>query len=283
MANYLDSMLNGVLNDAAAYADAYNNGSNRKTLKALKSKATEAVKEYNLALSRSYYRQLAKQGEPVKAAIRSLYVPGTKRLQFKTDDEDRMVAILRDDKTYEVSLPMMQATIGAGAFNDAKWFNKAEKLASLMANVLNDRTIQSSLFKYDIAQASHDFNFGDGVDPYSNEGVITALQEVFDAILFIPDEDHAERNLIHTHMKVDKAGQYNSVEWEYIKHSMIGNGGVGQLVVQNTGKFTGYILHCMHLNMTNGDYGIEVEGKYVMPTKDDFNDPVEAPAETAEA
>lgn len=272
----IEMLMNEVINATSAYAKAYNEGEKAKKLKALKKAATDAVNEYNLALSWDTYRRWAAEGEAVKTALRTLYVPGAIKAQYKTDDDDYMTVVIKDLTTYEVSLPQMQACLGAGVFSDPAWFNYAEKLAFLTANALNERLNDSALFKYNIAEASRTFQFPDGCDPLSESGVVHALQKCMDAILFLPSPDSAEENLIKTRDKVDSHGHTYSVEWQYIRESMTANGGVGKVTVCNTGRFTSYILHVMHVILTNGTIGLESDGDFEMPKAEA---PAEAPAD----
>ena len=82
--------------------------------------------KFNFALAKATYRQWAAEGDPIRTAVRSLYVPGTKKFKFKADDEDYMTVTITDSQ-YEVNLPMMQAVLGAGVFHDPAWFSKCEK------------------------------------------------------------------------------------------------------------------------------------------------------------
>lgn len=266
---------------ASNYAKAYNNKEKKSTLKALKKMANEACNTYNLELSKATYRQWAKEGDAVKTAIRSLYVPNAQRLSFKTDDDDYMTVVLSDTQ-YEVNLPQMQATLGAGVFADSDWFNKCEKLAFIVANALNEHLNDSAMFNFNIAEASKEFSFPKGIDPLSDEGVVHALQCVFDSILFIPEnggengkskskKKNAGENLIKTRVKEDKRGVKYSVEWQYIRESMTQNGGVGVVTVCNTGKFTSYILHAMHLILTSGNIRLACDGDYTMPETETDN------------
>lgn len=263
MAN-LNEMMENVTAKAIAYVKAYNDGKKKSELKALKTAATNAVNEYNLELSKATYRRWAKEGDAVKTAIRVLYIPGARSIKYKTDDENYMTCIL-SDANFEVNLPQMQATLGTKAFADPKWFNKCEKLAYIVANAINEHMGNSAMFNYGIEDASKEFSFPEGMNPLDDEGVVYALQSVFDAILFIEDEDAPGNNLIKTRIKKDSRGNAFSVEWQYIRESMTANSGVGKVAVCNTGRFTSYILHAMHVILTSGDIGFESTGDFVMP------------------
>lgn len=256
----METMLNEVTNKAAAYAKAYNDGGKKKSeLKALRKAATGELDRYNLELSRETYRQWAVEGAPVYTAIRTRVIPGAKKLQFKTDDEDYMTVIIAENTEYEVNLPMMQATIGADAFSDPKWFNKAERLAFLIATHLNEHMGNAASFQYAINKASAEFSFPEGIDPLTDDGVVYALQCVFDAILFIDDSTGTGKNLIHTTLQQDNRGEYYAKEWQVIRESMTRAAGVNKVEICNTGKFTSYILNAMHGILTNGSFGLIAE------------------------
>lgn len=285
MAN-LKLLMDSVMEKAGAYAKAYNEHQKKPVLKALKKSATDAVNGYNLELSKATYRQWAKEGDPIKTAIRTLYIPGAKKLKFKVDDEDYMTVIADDFNDYEVNLPMMQATIGASAFTNPGWFAQCQKLMFLVSNTLNEHFNDSPMFKLSIDDAAKAFEFPDGIDPLSDEGVVHALQMVYDSILLIPDPDSGE-NVIKTRLKQDKHGKFYSTEWDYIRESMTANGGVGKVDVCDTGKFSSFILHTMHLILTNGTISLGCPDSFVMP-KDDVEGDAgdseggEASKETAE-
>lgn len=266
MSKYLDEMMNGIVEAASAYARAYNDGAKKSELKVLKSAANDACSKYNLELSKATYRQWAKEGDPVKTAIRNLFVPGTKKLSFKTDDENYMTVHILDSQ-FECNLPQMQATLGTGVFNDPKWFAKAEKLAFIVSNHLNQTMNNSPLFKYEVSQAAKDFEF-DGIDPLSEEGVGIALQSVIDAILFIEDPENSGENLIKARMREDESGKY-SPEWNVIYHSMTARDGVNSLKVANTGMFTTLVMEAMNRILTNGTVKFEITGNYEMPKADE--------------
>jgi hypothetical protein len=250
------TLLDKATSRAVNYAKAYNEHKTKKSeLKAMRKLAVEALDDYNLELSKATYKQWAKEGDPVKTAIRSRVIPGALRFQFKTDDDDYMTIVTRD-KVYDVNLPMMQATIGADVFADPCWFNKAEKLAFLVATRLNRFTGNDVNFRYAIKEASKEFDFPAEINPLSDDGVVHALQCVFDSILYIDNPDNPGSNLIHTTLEQDSDGTYYAKEWQVIRESMTRDNGVNSVAICNTSKFTGYILNAMHGVLTNGAFGI---------------------------
>lgn len=267
MAN-LKELMETLEKKATEYAKAYNEHSKKAELRVLKTAVSKAVDAYNLEVSKETYRKWAKEGDPVKTAIRTMFIPGAKSVQFKTDEDEYMTVVIRDLKTYEVNLPMMQATLGAKVFANADWFSRCEKLMFLVSNAINEHFNDSVMFKVSISDAAREFAFPAGVDPLSDDGIVHALQAVFDSILFINDPDNDGSNIIRTRLKQDKRGRYYSTEWDYIRESMTMNAGVAKIQVCNTGKFTSYILHAMHTVMTNGSFDLACDGDFVMPKAD---------------
>lgn len=281
MANtVLEKMAELITKEAATYAKAYNGGKTKKSdLKVLRDKANKAVADYNLQLSKETYRQWAKEGDPVRTAIRSFYIPGAKAIQFKTDDDNYMTVHIKACD-YQVNLPQMQATLGAGVFHDPKWFNKCEKLAWIIANNINDRMGDGANFEYHLSQASKAFKFPDGVDPLSDEGVLVALQEVFDAILFLPDD--SGKNIISLSVRKTEHGETTAKEWEFIHRCMTKHGAMYEVKVCNTGTFTSLVMEAMNGILTHAAFKCSADGSFDMPDPDkDEAKPVKKPAKKA--
>lgn len=260
----VEKLLEEATAKGAEYAKLYNSHSaGKKSLKAARSEAMDAMDKFNFALAKATYRQWAAEGDPIRTAVRSLYVPGTKKFKFKADDEDYMTVTITDSQ-YEVNLPMMQAVLGTDVFHDPAWFSKCEKLCYLVSNVINEHINDMAAFNMTVSEAAQAFDFGD-IDPLTDEGVIAALGQVYDAILFLDNPDAPGTNIIKPVSRTDKRGSVYSREWTYIRESMTANGGVGVVNLCNTGKFTSYILHSMHLCMTNGVIAAAYDGDFKMP------------------
>lgn len=256
MSTTLERMLNDALAKATSYAKAYNEGGKKKSeLSALKKSAMAAMDTYNSVLAKDTYRRWNAEGDPVKTAIRSWTIPNSKKFQFKTDDDNYMTVVVKDAEC-RVNLPMMQVVLGKQIFAQPNWFDKAEKLAFIIATRLNEHISNSAVFKYEIAEASSEFSFPDSINPLSDDGVVYAIQEVFDSILYIDNPDNPGTNLIHTTLKMDADGNYYAKEWTVIRERMTKDGGKNTVAICNTGRFTDLIVEAMNGILTNGDFGI---------------------------
>ena len=232
------------------YVAAYNAGGKKKSeLTALKKAATAACDRYNQEFSKETYRIWAREGDPVKTAIRNPSIKGAKKLRFRTDD-DNVMTLLTDTVEYDVNLPMMQATIGSAVFHDPRWFRKAGTLAKIVANTVNEHLGGSAIFRYGDGELD-DFSF-DGIDPHTDEGVILALQQVFDAIIFLDDGNGD--NIIKADIKVDSNGKKYASAWAYIREAMTKKTGRGVIDVCNDGGFSDLVLDAMHIVLTRGDF-----------------------------
>lgn len=238
--NFYDEMQNAATNYVLAYNE---HNRTKKELKAMKKLATEKVDSYNQELAKETYKSWAAEGNPVEIAIRTRFVPGCLRASFKTNDDDVMT-LKFDHIEFLANLPMMMATLGAGVFADPDWFKKVEKLTWLIAARINKKLCDSAAFVYKIEDASKEFEFPEGVNPLTDDGVVHALQEIFDSILFVPDEDG--QNKIHTTMKTDTDGSVYSPEWECIRESMTKAGYINEVLICNTGKMTEFIANAMY-------------------------------------
>lgn len=257
----LESLLKDVSDKGAAYAKKYNEGGGKKAeMQALKKAASNAVDKYNSALEKETYKAWNDEGDALKTAVRTRYIPGAKRIKYKTDDENYMTIEIDSNDKYEVNLPMMQATIGREAFADPGWFGKCGKLAYLVAEYIAER-LGCGCFEYSMSQAMRDFHFPDGLDPLSDDGVVTALQQVIDSILYIDNPGNPGVNLIKTTLRQDKRGRYYSPEWQHIREAMTARTGIGKIDIVNTGKFTGLVLDAMHLIMTNGNFSVTTDAE----------------------
>lgn len=278
----LETLLQDARNKGAAYAKKYNEGGGKKTeMQALKKAASNAMDKYNSTLEKETYRAWAAEGDAVKSAVRTRYIPGAKRIQYKTDDDNYMTVEINANDKYEANLPMMQATIGSEAFADPGWFNKCGKLAYLVAEYIAER-LGCGCFEYSTSQAMRDFNFPDGLDPLSDDGVVMALQQVIDSILYIDNPANPGKNIISTTLKKDKRDRWYSPEWQHIREAMTARTDIGKINIVNTGKFTGYILDAMHLIATNGDFMVTTDAEKFdedKPAEEQADAPDEAKAE----
>lgn len=253
----LERLLNDAMSKGSAYAKAYNEGGKKKSeLSALKKAAMSAMDTYNSVLAKETYKRWNAEGDPVKTAIRSWIIPNSKKFQFKTDDDNYMTVVVKDAEC-RVNLPMMQVVLGKQIFAKPDWFNKAEKLACIISARLNEHVNNSANWVYDMAdEASKEFSFPDHINPLTDDGVVYAMQEVFDSILWIDNPDNPGTNLIHATLRQDSDGNYYAREWTVIRERMTKDGGKNTISVCNTGRFTDLIVEAMNGILTNGDFGI---------------------------
>ena len=265
----LDTLMQDARNRGAAYAKAYNEGGKKKSeLSALKKAAGAAIDKYNSALEKQTYKQWNDEGDAVKTAVRTRFIPGAKKMQYKTDDDNYMTVEINSNDKYLCNLPMMQTVLGADVFSDSSWFAKCGKLAYLVSNYIAER-LGCGCFEYSTTQAMRDFEFPDGIDPLSDDGVVMALQQVIDAILYIDDPENPGKNLIKTTLAKDKRGRWYSPEWQHIREAMTEAVEMGKINIVNTGKFTKLVLDAMHLIMTNGNFSVTTEAEKFDEPADD--------------
>lgn len=252
--------MNKVMNEAArAYVTAYNDGdSSRKALQALKTKAMEAVKAYNLQLAEDTYLAWNKEGDPVRIAIRQRTVPGAVKAVFRANDDDIM-SVKFSDAELEVSLLQMQAVLGKSVFHEENWFDKVTSLHYLIVDHIYTRMGSSPEFQYGCNPTKW-FSF-EGYDPLSAEGSILALQEVFDSILFIPEDDGS--NMIKMSSFHTPNGDVATKEFVTIRESVSCEGGVNSVAVCNNAKFANLIMRAMHGILTNGSFSLYAVGDNV--------------------
>lgn len=240
-----------------AYVAAYNAHEKKSAQKELKSAAKAAVDEYNDAVCNETYKVWAAEGEPVKTAIRERFVKGCKKMTFKTNDDDVMVMTIVDTEV-KANLPAMHTVIGADKFASPDWFVKTQKLAWLIAGRLNKELGENISFNYQIEDAAKAFAFDDGIKPNTDKGVQVALQQVFDAILFI-DNGKGKNQIAVSTGKLDD-GKVYSPQWTYIREALTRQGkGVGEIVIGNTVKMSELVADAMHNTLTSGRFMLTSE------------------------
>jgi len=248
----LEKLRKDMRDTATAYAAAYNRRESKRNLKPLREAANAALQEYNLELAAETFRRWDKEGEPVKTAIRERYVPHAQKCSFKTNDDDVMTVVF-SDTDYKVNLPMLCKIVGIEKFASPNWFEKVERLAWLLAGSLNKELGDNPMFDYEISEATKAFNFPEEINPHSDEGTLAALQQVFDSILFIPDEKGD--NIIQVKSKTLDNNHVSAKEWASIKNSMTYKGKrPGEVVIGNTGLMTELVADAMHVISTLGDF-----------------------------
>lgn len=249
---------------ANAYVKSYNDGAKRKELKELKKAAAEAIDAYNLENEMTVYKSWAEESNPVQTAIRLRYVPNAKKAKYKIDDDDYMTLEWKPLE-YLADLPMIEYTVGNKWFANKDWFDMAECLAFEAAGRINDRILEDPKFVYEVR--NNEKKFFEGIDFMTDEGFQTALNKVFDAILFIDNPVAPGQNVIKAFMKTNQKGEEVCPYWEVIRDSMTKEGGVSAIEICNTSRFMKYILDAMHTISTNGNLKVKVE-KYNSVLKD---------------
>lgn len=228
----------------AKYVEAANDRENPsvKKMKDLKKAVAAAQDEYNKALEESIYTKWAEEGDPIKTAIRTRTFKG-KRVNFKVTDKN-MCYMEISDKDLNVSLLELERVIGVQHFSSPRWFDMTSNIAWLIASAVNLSIGGGDDFAYEANEAAKEFSFDKAIDLKKESTCICALQQVFDAILLIPEPSKSGKNIIRAEGKA----------WNYIRESMTRKGGIGEIVIGNTGKMSELVLDSMHLALTNGDY-----------------------------
>lgn len=256
----------------ANYVAGYNNHEKRSKLKTLKSTAASAIKEYNSAREMELYREWQAEGDPVRTAVRKLKENKGIRVSYRIDDDTDVMSAKFSDCDIKVSLPMMHYTLGSGVFNSPDWFAKVEKFAFLYADYLS-QSLGTASFEYSIRDISKAFNFPDGADLVTPEGIVKVMQIVFDSILYIENPDVPGTNIITPRSIVTNGYGKQIPAWTYIEHCVTRhddkNGGI---LLSNTGAFSYIILETMHMIMTNAGFKLTAEDEFVIPNKDDAED-----------
>lgn len=264
MANLLDIMKKDYEDKAAAYALVYNqHKSTPKELKALKKTVNEAVNAYNNALAQDTYRKWHREGDAVKTAIRSRIIPKAISVTLKPNDNDFVVIKEKEINTYEVNLPLMQATIGAEAFADPEWYDKCQALAALIASSI--RMSKENKADYIVSDAAKAFKFPEGTNPLDTKSMIAALQIVFDSILYIDNPDNPGTNLIRVRELVDDDNVTYSEGWTTLRESMTKESGESSFSICGPAKFSNLIMRAMHTIFTSREFKCEIDNSYGVP------------------
>lgn len=241
-----------------AYVTGYNaHDKKKKELDPLAKAVKVATDEYNENLATETYKRWNAEGTPVMTAIRLRTVPHALKVRFKVDDEDTMVAVVEEDDKYDVSLPKLQAVIGADKFSYPNWLEVSNDLATLIAAKFEEHIEENPGFSLKMDKVKATFGFPEGMDPRSDEGFIHALQTTIDKILYLPNED-GSGNLIHIEAKTDSNGHIFSKASDVILNSFTGKGSKrSSMFVNGTGRMSGLVADAMHTILTGGEFGLE--------------------------
>ena len=231
---------------AAAYNGRYDTRITELELNALKKATNEAVTNFNAALEKETYKRWDEEGDPVKTALRTFIIPHAIGVTFKTDKVSGMMTVNWKELTdYRISLLNIEAVLGKDRFANEKWFEKVSALAWILAEHIAKRVSPKSIFTYEATEAAKAFSFKDGVDLFSVDGVTAALQEVFDAILFLPSKDDPKKNVIRA----------TDAAWTVINRSMTSHGSKrGSVAIHGIGYMSALVAEMMNVILTNGDF-----------------------------
>lgn len=250
----LSEMFKVLESAAAAYATAMNNREPKKVRDGLKKAMTKAVNDYNVELANETYRAWKAQGDPVKTMVRERYIQHAKSVRVSETDTGDYAAVI-SDKLMKADPYDMAEAIGDDVFAKSTWYQPMERLAFIIAANLNEHLSNSAGFAYGIREATKAFNFPPEVEAESVEAVIIALQQTIDSILFLPDPEKPEQNMIHLTLGQDRHGLPYNREWTVIRESMTRAGkDIGTVDILNTAKMAEYVIDAMHTNLTKGDF-----------------------------
>lgn len=240
----LNRLRSNVDEKVTTYVLAYNgHQTKKKVLNELKKAAANAVDAYNDELAKATYKEWDVMGDAVKTALRERVVRQCLSVTYKVDEDSDVMAASFNSVAIKVKLTVLAETIGKDKFASADWFTKVQRLAWIIAGALNRKLGENPHFCYEVDEATKQFRFPDDIDPHTEEGCITALQQVFDSILFIPDKDG--KNVIGANEKA----------WTCIRESLTKQGSaIGSVAISGTGKMTELVADAMHTVITNGDF-----------------------------
>lgn len=235
---------------AGRVAQAMNEHAAKKELTEVKKAAKNAMDKYNGELAKQTYIKWAETGNAIETAIRTYWLPDAKRVTYKTDEDTNYTTVEISDAKIPVNLPTMHTVLGEDKFASANWFDRCQKLAFIVANALNKNLGDSPAFQYVVTEAARAFNFSEDAKPDSVSSMCKALQNVADAILFIPVEDKKGNTV--NQIKMD------SRAWHFISNAMTREGkGIGAIEVVGTAKMSDLVMQAMNRIITNDKFSVE--------------------------
>ena len=239
----LKELYDGLVQKVADAVEAVNGGKSATEVKAAKKTAKDALAQYNGEVAVACYKKWAEDGNVVETACRVRFIPGIKRINYKTDDKTGVTTGTIADGTAKASLVDILRIVGGRDFHSPDWFDRAQKLAFILANALNEALGKNPAFVYQVEAAAQAFNFADNADPRSTASIVKALQSTVDAIHYVPVKNKKDAEV--NSMKV------TSQHWAYIENCMTAQGkNVGEVCIGNTHKMAELIADVIHLIMT---------------------------------
>lgn len=250
-----------MISSANKYAQALNDGeTDPEVIKVYRKDLNNAVAAYNLELAHYWYRKWNEESNAVLQAITVRFVPDAVTVKVVKDEESGFYfAEENADAEVKISLPDIQHTLGKGVFARADWQDACNRLAYLYASRVNRRLKDEEGFKYKISEAARKFKFSEEYGSvYSSKFFVHALQDVFNFILTIPD-DNGE-NKIRVLIETDDDGIPYSPAWDYATNCFTKQGKeVGKVILGNPYKMAELIMDAMYLSVTDGKYSTETQ------------------------
>lgn len=215
--------------------EAMNGGKPAAETDPLKDKVDAALDAYNASATADAYEAWNAQEKPVEAILRDRFVPGIKRVQFRTDKETGLMTATIKDAETRASLVKYAGECGYGNFAEGRdWWTKVQALAFIMADAFNKELCSNSQFVYEVEKAATLYDFGKDANPASKTSCVKALQACFDSIL--------------------PGVRANSHDVAYIRASMTRNGGVGKIIYGGTHKMADFVADAMHQRLVGEEF-----------------------------
>lgn len=242
----LAQLMEDVTKKAGDCAKAINEGKPQKEIKTLRKAASDAMTKYNEQVAFTVYKEWAEKGDAIQTALRTLYVPGAKKISYKSNASEYTYVEVSDAKI-KINLPEMQTVIGIQHFHEEDWFTKVGSLAWIIANAVNKNLGDNPAFAYRVSEAAKVFRFSDAADITSIKSIVSALQQTADGILFIPTTTKKGKDV--------NAIKMTSASWWYIRESMTKQGKEpGHVDIYGEDKMSELVADAMHVIMTTDKF-----------------------------
>lgn len=234
-------------NKASEYVVAYNSRFENRTsdsmLRDMKSVAQKAVKDYNSTLEHLTYMMWAEEGDMVRTALRTYYIPNAQTVTFPEDKNTGIVSAMFKPVDVRVNLMTAAQVCGNEVFANDRWFDRVQALGNIIADDLHSEINPHSPFHYDVTSAAREFGFKYTDDMTKREKSIAALQQTIDSILFIPTKADPAKNRIGA----------DGPAWSFVRECMTGHGPkTGQVIILPPCRMCELIAEAMHVYITNG-------------------------------
>lgn len=174
--------------EAEAVRDLMNGEASLNEVDAQKEKMNAAVTNYNKFAAEEAYRKWAAEGNPVKTALQTLYIPEAKSVRIVSDKDTGVADVKIESKKVRIDLCHLQKTVGVEHFADKMWLPALQRLCLVLEiNLKKDLDIKvDDSEHYKVMREM--FHLAPDADLTSNNTAQKALQTVVDMILFEGDE-----------------------------------------------------------------------------------------------